>query len=205
MVKNIGIIWAFFRSVDLVYRAKGFTLFELVITIAIAAIVLGLAATSYRSTIDSSNIVAELSDLKNDVMYARSEATRQGLNVLICSSSDGQTCSASSNWANGWIVMLPTGGGCTVSAGLTAQTGGLLRVRTSLSSGDSVTFAPSGSNTSQGICFSRIGSGSTGKFTLATATAATAPNQLNKQCLFVTAVGLPHTVAYGISDSVGSC
>ncbi|RBH50182.1 type II secretion system protein GspH, partial [Pseudomonas sp. MWU13-2860] len=63
------------------YRAKGFTLFELVITIAIAAIVLGLAATSYRSTIDSSNIVAELSDLKNDVMYARSEATRQGLNV----------------------------------------------------------------------------------------------------------------------------
>ena len=187
------------------YRAKGFTLFELMITIAIAAIVLGLAATSYRSTIDSSNIVAELGDLKNDVMYARSEATRQGLNVLICSSSDGQTCSASSNWANGWVVMVPAGGGCTVSSGLAAQTGGLLRVRRALSSGDSVTFAPSGSNTSQGICFSRIGSGSTGKFTLATATASSSPTQLNKQCLYVTAVGLPHTVAYGITDSVGSC
>lgn len=46
------------------YRAKGFTLFELVITIAIAAIVLGIAVPSYRFTIDSSNIVAELSDLK---------------------------------------------------------------------------------------------------------------------------------------------
>lgn len=186
-------------------NAAGFTILELMITLAIATLVMAIAVPSYRSIASSYNISAETNSLLGDVSYARNEAIRQGISVLMCSSSDGLTCSASSTWGNGWVVMVPANGSCTVTSGQAAQNAQPLRVQAALTSGDSISFAPSGSNSSQGLCFSRLGTGTTGSFTLTATGAASSPNQFNKQCLIVGAVGLPHVVPYGKSDALGSC
>ncbi|MDF0604810.1 GspH/FimT family pseudopilin [Neisseriaceae bacterium TC5R-5] len=185
--------------------SAGFTLVELIVTMAVAVIVLMIAVPSYRTVTESYQISSEINGLMGDVSYARSEAIRQGLNVLVCSSSDGRTCSAASSWGNGWVVMVPTNGSCTVTAGQTAQNAQPLRVQAALTSSNTISFSPTGSNTSQGVCFSRLGTSSTGKFTLMTSSAVSSPTQYNKQCLFVAAVGLPHIIAYGKTDAVGTC
>ena len=135
---------------------------------------------------------------------------RQGLNVMVCSSTDGATCNNSTTWATGWLVMLPTGGGCTASNGLTAST--ILRRTPALSSGDAVTLSFStGSSTSKAVCYSRLGTANLGggsnvvKLTVATATSTASPSQFNKQCLFVANAGPVHLVRYGVTDTVGNC
>jgi len=183
---------------------------ELVIVIALAGIFTAMAVTSYRASIDSSNVASEVDSLSVDLAYARSEAVRQGLNVIVCSSSDGATCNNSTTWATGWIVMLPTGGGCTASNGLTAST--VVRRTPALTSGDTITLSFSaGSSTSNAVCYSRLGSANLGsgsnvvKLTVAAATSSSSPNQFNKQCLFIANAGPAHLVRYGVTDAVGSC
>ena len=179
-------------------------MFELVIVIVIASIVTAMAVSSYRTTLDSSNVSAEIGALSLDLAYARNEAVKQGQNVLLCASSNGSTCNNSTSMASGWVVMLPgSSNTCTVSNGLAASA--VLRVASAVTTGDSITFAYSGSNTSNGICFSRLGTGSTGTFTVATSRASSRANQFNKQCLYVSNAGLLHVVKSGVSDTFGSC
>lgn len=188
-------------------QQAGYTLFELVIVIVIASIVTAVAVSTYRTTLDSSNVSAEINALSLDLAYARNEAIKQGQNVLLCATSNpgssSPTCNNASSLATGWVVMLASGNTCTVSNGLAASS--VLRVASGVTTGDSITFAYSGSNTSNGICFSRLGTGTTGKFTVAAATASTSANQFNKQCLYVSNAGLLHVVKYGNSDAFGSC
>lgn len=194
----------FLKDIFALIKSAGYTLFELVIVIVIASIVTAMAVSIYRTTLDSSNVSAEINALSLDLAYARNEAIKQGQNILLCASSNGSSCNNSTSMASGWIVMLPgSSNTCTVSNGLAASA--VLRVAAALSSGDAITFAYSGSNTSNGICFSRLGTGTTGKFTVAAATASTSANQFNKQCLYVSNAGLLHVVKSGSTDSVGSC
>ncbi|MFD2425650.1 GspH/FimT family pseudopilin [Ralstonia solanacearum] len=96
------------RAASVFGRARGFTLVELVVTIAIVAILVTLAAPSFRSTIQSARTSIEVNSLVNDLQFARSEAIKRGQPVSICVSSDGATCLANSSsnnkWQVGWIV-----------------------------------------------------------------------------------------------------
>jgi type IV fimbrial biogenesis protein FimT len=86
-------------------KAAGFTLMEMLITIAIAAIVMGLAMPSYRYVTNSNRIAAELNGLLGDLQFARAEAIKEGRNVTVCVSADGVNCSANTyTWQIGWIV-----------------------------------------------------------------------------------------------------
>nr|WP_255496690.1 GspH/FimT family pseudopilin [Aquitalea sp. LB_tupeE] len=189
-------------------KSAGYTLFELVIVMVIASIITAIAVAGYRTTLDSSNVSAEINALSADLAYARNEAIKQGQNVLLCATSNpassSPTCNNASSLATGWVVMLSGNSNtCTVSNGLAASA--VLRVGPAVTTGDSITFAYSGSNTSNGICFSRLGTGTTGKFTVAAATASSSANQFNKQCLYVSNAGLLHVVKSGSTDSFGSC
>lgn len=191
-------------------RDSGFTLLELIIVIALAGVFVTMAVVSYRTSIDSSNVSAEVDSLSTDLAYARSEAVRQGLNVVVCSTTDGATCNNASSWASGWLVMLPTGGGCTVSSGLTAAT--ILRRAPALTSLDSISFTyATGNSTSNAICYSRLGTANLGgsnnvaKFSVIATAGVSSPSQFNKQCIFVVNAGPLHVVRYGVTDSIGSC
>ena len=85
-------------------KATGFTLLELLMTIAIAAIVMALAMPSYRYVTNSNRIAGEINGLLGDLQFARAEAIKEGRTVTACVSQTGLSCSGATSWENGWIV-----------------------------------------------------------------------------------------------------
>ena len=81
----------------------GFTLIELMVPVAIAAIVLTLGIPSFQETIRSNRLTAQANELIITLNLARSEAIKRRANIVICTSTDQSTCTGSS-WALGWIV-----------------------------------------------------------------------------------------------------
>ncbi|HSC67495.1 MAG TPA: GspH/FimT family pseudopilin [Cellvibrio sp.] len=103
---------------------NGFTLIELMITLAVAAIVLGIAVPSFNSTILDSRSAALGSELTVAVNFARAEAVKRATRVSICPSSDGAACLTSGDWAKGWLVFTDN---ATSDAVATASIGTVLR------------------------------------------------------------------------------
>jgi len=90
---------------------KGFTLMELMITLAVAAIILTMAVPSYRTFVQNNRITKELNLLSAAIAGARGESAKRGKRVVLCQSSNPAastpTCSGTAgNWSNGWIVFV---------------------------------------------------------------------------------------------------
>lgn len=82
----------------------GFTLIELMVAIAILAIVLGVGIPSYRDLIVNNRMAGEINDFVGSLRITRSEAIKRGVPVRMCASDDGQDCANSGPWSNGWII-----------------------------------------------------------------------------------------------------
>jgi type IV fimbrial biogenesis protein FimT len=90
-------------------RNGGFTLVELMVTLAIAAIILTIAVPSFWSIVQNNRASTQANELITALSLARSEAVKRGAPVSLCPSADQDACvSASTNWAVGWIVFVDT-------------------------------------------------------------------------------------------------
>ena len=88
----------------------GFTMFELVAVMLIVGIIAWIGTSSFGYVTGSNRISAEINALNSDLRFARTEAIKEGLFVTVCASSNYTTCSTSSPWQDGWIVISdPTG------------------------------------------------------------------------------------------------
>lgn len=92
------------RSGPKMHTNKGFTLIEMMVTIAVAAILLALAIPSFRDTIVRSRIASVSNDFMGALNFARSEAVKRGRRILICKSSSGTGCTESAQWESGWMA-----------------------------------------------------------------------------------------------------
>jgi len=91
--------------------ARGFTLVELMISLTILAILLGMAVPSFNNAVLGGKLSAFSSNLVASTQLARSEAIKRNEIVQVCASSNGTSCGVSSGgWEAGWIVRLADGG-----------------------------------------------------------------------------------------------
>ncbi|MCL5801586.1 MAG: GspH/FimT family pseudopilin [Gammaproteobacteria bacterium] len=114
----------------LMKKNHGFTLVELMITLAVVAILATVAVPSFMAFIQNNRITAQTNDLVTALNIARSEAIHRNSATTVCSSSDGATCVGS--WDSGWLVRVGTtgtvlsvhealSGGSTLAAPATVQ------------------------------------------------------------------------------------
>jgi len=112
----------------------GFTLIELMVSVAIVALMIGLAVPSYRYSINSSRISSDSDSLLSALQLARTEAIRRGLSVTVCgSNATGSACSGSNNWKTGWLVFVDLNNNASYDAGDT-----LVRRQSALTSANAV-------------------------------------------------------------------
>jgi type IV fimbrial biogenesis protein FimT len=85
-------------------RAAGVTLIELMVVLAIAAILSMIAAPSLTGIIKDSRLRVGANALQGAFALSRSAAVARSATVTICTSGDGEKCSGSKDWARGWVV-----------------------------------------------------------------------------------------------------
>lgn len=84
---------------------QGFTLIELMVTVAVAAIVMGLAVPSFNETVRSSRLTTSANDWVSTLNFARSEAIKRSAPVSV--KRNGAT---SQRWEGGWDVFVDING-----------------------------------------------------------------------------------------------
>jgi type IV fimbrial biogenesis protein FimT len=143
---------------------KGFTMIEMLVTIAIVGILAKIAIPSFQSMIITNRLATQTNDLIADLSLARSEAAKSGGRVTVCISSDGSTCTGGTNWSAGRIVFTDSGTyGSVDGTGATADK--ILRVSPALA-GNNTLVSASFTNASW-VQYSGTGvSDSSGTFTL---------------------------------------
>ena len=96
--------------------ASGFTLIEMLVTLAVAAVFLAIAVPSYRAMINRNAVATQVNTYLTDLNYMRSEAITRNQPVRMCKSADGQSCAAKGGWQQGRIVFANADGNGSPSA-----------------------------------------------------------------------------------------
>jgi type IV fimbrial biogenesis protein FimT len=138
-------------------KYKGFTLIELMISVALVAILAMLAGPGVRELIMNNRVAAVSEELMGALNFSRAESIKRNGQVSICKSDDGATCDATLNWDDGWIVFTDIDGDGIVDVGVDGdvilQTGGDFTADYTIRSivhGDWVAFRSDGSSIGNG-------------------------------------------------------
>jgi type IV fimbrial biogenesis protein FimT len=124
---------------------KGFTIIELMVTLAVVAITLVIGVPSMRDMIHNNRLAGQANELIAVMNYAKGEAITRGLRVSICpKNTAGNACSA--DWANGYIAFADTDGDGTFDSNEKR-----LRVSRKVESGNTLSAVEKDTTTTVGV------------------------------------------------------
>jgi type IV fimbrial biogenesis protein FimT len=101
------------------FTQAGVTMVELIITMAIAGILLAMGVSSYKYVTKSNRAAGEINSLLGDMQFARYEAVKEGLPVTVCPAASNAAIACdtgNTGWQEGWIVLSNALSGTTGTA-----------------------------------------------------------------------------------------
>jgi len=182
-------------------RQSGFNLTELIIVVAIVAILLSVGVPSYRYITNSYRMTSEVNGLLGDLMYARAEAIKEGQSVTVCVSSNGANCLGLGNtsWQKGWVVFSNPNNAANPPAG------SILRTQAAFTGPGGVADTFIASNGVSAVTYNREGFATAAGFLATTITLHDqTANAVWTRCLLISAVGTFTTETPANSPS-GTC
>lgn len=124
---------------------RGFSVVELVVTLAVAAVLLAAAIPSFQSVIRSNRMSSQANELLTAFTLARSEAVKRNGTIAVCSadtSTSPPTCGT--DWAAGTMVFADADGDGVHDTGEE-----IVRVFRAINADDTITASPSTVNVVQ--------------------------------------------------------
>lgn len=82
----------------------GATLLELIVALAVAAILVTIAVPGFSGLFHATRLTSATNALVASLHVARSEAIKRSQRVVVCPSAAGDTCAGNGGWHQGWMV-----------------------------------------------------------------------------------------------------
>jgi len=88
------------------HQCRGYSLFELLMTLGLAAIILTLGVPSFGAIVANHRLRVEVDKLFHAIHHARKESIVRRRVVTICPTIDGQNCGSGADWSAGWMMFV---------------------------------------------------------------------------------------------------
>jgi type IV fimbrial biogenesis protein FimT len=177
----------------------GFTIIELMFALVLMAVVMAMAVPNFNQLIKNNRLTSQANEFITAINYARNEAIKRNMNVILCRSSTGTSCGGGTGWENGWIVYADTNSNAGLDNGEELKIFGALAggntLRGDASYTNTITYGPKGYVTVAGaliLCDDRNSSGGT----------ADAEDFAKGRAIIISATGRPRVTAAADSTFV---
>jgi len=101
-------------------RQAGFNIIEMMVAVAVLGILLGFGVPGLQAIMQNNRLTSQINQLSTALALARSEAIKLNERVVVCASTDGAECAATSDtsgWDDGWVVFVDRNADSDVDAG----------------------------------------------------------------------------------------
>jgi len=133
---------------------KGITLIELLVTLAVLAVLVAIGVPRMQGISQNNRLTAAINSLSSDMAFARSEAVNRNTSIRI------RSVNGAGDWSGGWVV--ETADGVTTLRNSPALVANVLL--NGVGAADSVTFRSDGTQTGAAVSFLSCKNGEAGNY-----------------------------------------